>query len=295
MKVINIFEPIHNIMNIENLIVISNEDTASCNIKKLLLELSSWEEYEPFSGNQTFIKDNTLMVTIDEFHLYYDNIDEKVAAEFGIKPELVIFASRHRSESGLKTLTIHPIGNFTDAKFGGKNRKLVLASPLKMAQALRVLRDEGRELEHKISYEATHHGPYLETPSFFIEIGSDKDAWIEEAPAIAIARTLLETITNPADQKDKIAIGIGGGHYVPRLTDVVRSHHIAFGHMIPNYAVDMDWDGFKLALKATPGVECVYFHKKALKKSRYREIRDWCEQEAGLKAVDSKSLEIIEK
>lgn len=273
------------------LLVISKEDSASSNIMESLLELEDWDEQAPFDSNPAYLYGKTLMVQIEKFHLYNDNIDEKIFHETGKEPEIVIFASRHRSESGLKTLTIHPIGNFSEAKFGGIPDKLVPSAPRKMAQALRVLKDKGSELEHKISFEATHHGPFLKTPAFFIEIGSDSDAWVEKVPAVAIARTLLQILEEPIDEKDRIAVGVGGGHYVPRLTDVVLSHHVAFGHMIPNYAVDLPWDKFQTAVENTPGADCVYFHKKALKKSRYREIVEWFEKETDLDIVDSKELE----
>ncbi|UCH88634.1 MAG: D-aminoacyl-tRNA deacylase [Thermoplasmata archaeon] len=280
-------------MKIENLIVVSLEDTASCNIKKFLLELGEWQQHDPFESNPTFVMGNSIIVTIEPMHLYCDNIDKKVGEHFGFEAELVIFLSRHRSESGLKTLTVHPVGNYADAKFGGMPGKLVPSSPRRMTSALRVLKREGAELIHQISYEATHHGPYLTTPAFYIEIGSDASAWEEPKPAEAIAKTLLTVLAEEEDPKDRIAIGIGGGHYVPRLTDIACSHHIAFGHMVPVYAVDMENEMYMNAIKATPGADCVYFHKKSLKKSRYRELAAWCESEGGLEVVDSKTLEAI--
>ncbi|MGE4577817.1 MAG: D-aminoacyl-tRNA deacylase, partial [Candidatus Methanomethylophilaceae archaeon] len=35
-----------------------------------------------------------------------------VSGEFGVDPEMVIFMSRHSSESGRPALTVHPIGNY---------------------------------------------------------------------------------------------------------------------------------------------------------------------------------------
>lgn len=281
-------------MGLENVIVISMEDKASSNIKKFLLELGDWKDHLNFDDSRSYTLGNTVMVTIESIHLYYDNIDKKVEDHFGFVPDLIIYASRHRSESGLKTLTVHPLGNFTDAKFGGIPGKLVPSAPRKMTQALRILASSGRELEHKISYEATHHGPYLETPTFFIEIGSDEKAWVEDAPARVLAKTILKVISERPDPRDKVGLGIGGGHYVPRLTEVALMKHVAFGHMVPKYASEIPFEKFKTAINATPDVECVYFHKKYLKKSRYRELKQWFENETHLEVVDSKSLESIE-
>lgn len=278
-------------MVLKDLVVISKEDTASCNIKCFLLKFGDWKEHDVYDSEPSYILGDAVMVTIDGIHLYYDNIDKKVEKQLGLKPDLVIFASRHRSESKLKTLTLHPLGNFTEAKFGGVPGKLVPAAPRKITQALRILTEEGRDLEHKISYEATHHGPYLETPTFFIEIGSDEDAWVEEPPAEAIARTILKVLKEPKDTNDRIALGVGGGHYVPRLTEVALEYQIAFGHMVPTYALDMPREMFRAAIDATPGAECVYFHRKYMKKSKYREIKEWMEENTELAVVDSKSLE----
>ena len=277
----------------KTVIVVSKEDTASCNIKTHLLEKGDWTEYKQYDSEPSYTLGDCVMISIDDIHLYYDNVDRKVEEQLGFKPELIIYASRHRSESKLKTLTLHPLGNYTEAKFGGIPGRLVPTAPRKMTQALRTLTRNGSGLEHKISYEATHHGPYLETPTFFIEIGSDETAWVEQEPADAIARTLLAVLSEPADEKDRLAIGVGGGHYVPRLTEVALEYHIAFGHMIPTYALDMPKEMFSAAISATPGVECVYFHKKFMKKAKYREIKTWMEENTSLLVVDSKSLEKI--
>jgi D-aminoacyl-tRNA deacylase len=279
-------------MSLKNLIVVSLEDTASCNIKKYLLQFGSWEEYRDYDGSPSYTMGNTLMVTIESIHLFYDDIDKKVETDLGVDPSLVIFASRHRSESKLKTLTMHPLGNYTEAKFGGKPGRLVPASPLKMTQALRILTFEARELSHKVSYEATHHGPYLNKPTFFIEIGSDEEAWTEDPPAKAIARTILRVLEEPSESDDRVAIGIGGGHYAPRFSEVALSHKIVFGHMIPNYAVEISEDRFQQAISATSGIDCVYIHKKSMKKALYRNIKEWFESNTDLEVVDSKKLEL---
>ena len=73
-----------------------------------------------------------------------------------------------------------------------------------------------------------------------------------------------------------VGIGVGGGHYMPRITDVALSRNVSFGHMIPSYALDeFDEAVLSTALSRTPGVEFVYFHRKALSKPLLRRMEEW--------------------
>ena len=217
-------------------------------------------------------------------------IANKVKA-LGARPSLVIFASRHKSASNMRTLTIHPIGNFARAEMGGKDRTLVPAAPHEMTMALKELVKRAGGLKYQVSLEATHHGPYLQTPTFYIEIGSDEEAWREPEPASVIAETIFSVLTSEIPQHE-IALGVGGGHYVPRITDVARQKKISFGHMLPSYAFEEGlWhDMLENMLRATPGATMVYFHRKAIKTPVLREMEAWF-RERGIQPVSSKDLE----
>jgi D-aminoacyl-tRNA deacylase len=76
-----------------------------------------------------------------------------------------------------------------------------------------------------------------------------------------------------------VLVGIGGGHYAPRFTDVAFQRNIAFGHMIPSYHIDtgaIEWDMIQQSLQATPNARGVYLHKKALKKSQVTFYKQLC-------------------
>jgi D-aminoacyl-tRNA deacylase len=211
---------------------------------------------------------------------------------------------------------VHPIGNFDKdkAEFGGSPGKLVPAEPWLMSAALRELAELAKagELEYEVSFEATHHGPYLETPAFYIEIGSDEDAWEDEEAGETIARTILSvsemtsgTRPYPAtiDVHEPVAVGVGGGHYAPRITEVCIKKQLSFGHIIPSYIIDACTSGeeaqkappedlarmLRMLLNATPGASSVYFHRKALKKSVYTQLKEWFEKN-GIQAVRSGEL-----
>jgi D-aminoacyl-tRNA deacylase len=244
-----------------------------------------------------------MMVRIDQRHLEYDHLDKDINEELGLKPETIIYASRHKSASNMRTLTVHPIGNFGEASeyAGGEAETLGVSSPHLMTEAYRILyaKVKESELEYPVSFEATHHGPYLTTPTFFIEIGSDEKAWADSEAAELIADTLFELdIKNILDKKLPVAIGVGGGHYAPRISDVARAKKVVFGHIIPSYAIGKDIDHIisdKLLIQViekTPSAKLVYFHRKALKKPVYIKLKDWFTSQ-GLEAVRSGDLENI--
>jgi D-aminoacyl-tRNA deacylase len=274
-----------------NAIIISKTDIASCNIFDNLIKLKDWEKKGEFLDNPLFFHDDLCIATIPDEHIFHDNVDLDLESDCGIKPECIIYASRHRSESGNRSLTVHPIGNFSKAEFGGKSQTLVPSSPHLMTQALRILKKKAKNLHYSVSFEATHHGPYLETPTFFIEIGSDEDAWRDENAAIAIAETILEV----KSKEYPVAIGVGGGHYAPRFTDLVMEREISLGHIIPTYAIEnLVSDISQEIITKTYGVENVYFHKKRLKGGQYS---TWKEifSNSGLKIVKSADLNLLKE
>lgn len=292
-------------------VVISKPDRASINIRDRLFEFPNWSKDDTlkFDGNDVYhYKDLSLLVTINEYHLFFDDIDQHLSRtleENGLKlqPQTFIFASKHRSASGKRTLTLHPVGNYhKKADYGGRAEELVPTAPHQMSEGYRLLlrntldEYDGKP-EHELTFEVTHHGPYLNTPSFFIEIGSDEAAWEDSRAGKVIAKTILDIFSvdfsNFANNYP-IAIGIGGGHYAPRHSDVTRKKKISIGHMIPNYALEGITDNMLMrAIERTPGAKVIYFHRKALKKERYRELKNWY-HEKGFESVRSDDLEDLD-
>lgn len=252
-------------------IIISKTDLASKNIYERLLDLGPWEKMGEFLDAPIYFLEDFCMATIPNEHIFHDNVDLELAGVLKEKPRCIIYASRHRSGSGNRSLTVHPIGNFHRADFGGKEKTLVPASPHLMTEALRILRKKAKALEYSVSFEATHHGPYLQTPTFFIEIGSDEEAWQDEKAALAIAETILDI----KEKSYPIGIGIGGGHYAPRITDVALERKISFGHIIPTYALEnLEAVIAKEVISKTQGAEKVYFHRKRLKGGQFQKWKE---------------------
>ena len=284
------------------LIVSSTIDIASINIKKGLLEQSDWDEIDKFNENTVFRHSNmkdVVIVTINDRKITHENLEEEVEETLGLKAKQAIFLSRHRSKTGEPTLTTHPIGNYGEAQFGGKNRTLTQASPKMMAHVIRLIKKnaEQKKLYHKVCLEVTHHGPYMSIPTLYVEVGSTNEEWKKQEPADVVAKSVLELLEKGHYEEDfkddmPVLIGIGGGHYAPRFTDVIFEKNAAFGHMIPRYQIDagnIDDEMFEKAIQATPNVKAVYLHRKSLKKAQIREYREWFENK-GIPSISSKEL-----
>lgn len=297
-------------------IVSSAPDIGSGNIKRELLKLAQWEEAGKFDDSPILRYASAkaqsaeiVLVTIKDLHIYSEGLDERIKKEIGqseierIKIECIIFISRHSSKTKNRTLTVHPVGNFGAAEVGGKPGELAPTNPHLMTRALRALNCEYKKLGRKkadyadknaskenyaISFEATHHGPYLQTPAFFIEVGSEENAWNDAAACEVIAKAVLSTLTQGAKDNENdeenaesplkesarpslkepvhsapILIGIGGGHYAPRFSDAAMKKNAAFGHMIPAYAAANVTDAaVEKAIKNTPGASGIFVHRK---------------------------------
>lgn len=123
------------------------------------------------------------------------------------------------------------------------------------------------------------------------------EQWQKKEPASIIATSLLELFTQYQYEEDcpkdiPALIGLGGGHYAPRFTDVAFQKNIAFGHMIPSYHIDtgiIDWMMIQQAIHATPDMQGVYLHKKALKKSQVTSLKQIL-NDHGIPVVSSDEL-----
>jgi D-aminoacyl-tRNA deacylase len=284
------------------IIVSSTKDPASINIKERLFEQTKWNEIDSFNKlpvlTHSIMKD-IIMLTINDRKITHENLDTEIKSKLGIEPTLVLFISRHTSKMKMPTLTVHPIGNYRDAQFGGKPNTLVPPAPKMTTHLLRLIKNNLQQtnLQYHVCYEVTHHGPYLNVPTLFAEVGSTEEEWIKKEPATIIAQSILELLEKYHCEADfshmiPILVGIGGGHYAPRFTDVVFEKNVAFGHMIPSYHIDNDKmpiELFNNALSSTKDVTAIYLDKKALKKSQVTTFKQWF-HDKGIPVISSKEL-----
>jgi D-aminoacyl-tRNA deacylase len=272
------------------LLLCSEADEASVNIRRALLQRDGWRERSGPGGMGYQVRGEDVLASIPGVHLFADDVDRQMSEALGVAIDAVVFLSRHKAASGIPTLTVHPIGNFAKASYGGRDEALVPALPDMMTSALRGLQANAVGLGFQVSFEVTHHGPYLTTPTMYIEIGSSEANWGNREAADAIARTLVEGQVRRAPK----AIGVGGGHYAPRFSEVVVSKRVSFGHMIPSHFADHADDdvlrkAMALALEMSQA-EMVYVHKKSMSRARATHLRDLV-RGMGAEAVDSSCFE----
>ncbi|MEM3074703.1 MAG: D-aminoacyl-tRNA deacylase [Candidatus Pacearchaeota archaeon] len=177
---------------------------------------------------------------IDEELIYAENIDKRLKID---KNNFVVFASKHKSKKSNKTLTIHTIGNFKKAEFGGKAETICNSNALLFKYFFQTL-NRFNSLEYGVTLEATHHGPYISIPSLFIEIGSGEEEWKDKGAGGIIARTIIESLENfekfKKEGKFTSAFGIGGPHYCPNFNKIQLNSNYAISHIVPKYSLPLN-------------------------------------------------------
>ncbi|MEO9295481.1 MAG: D-aminoacyl-tRNA deacylase [Nitrososphaera sp.] len=148
-----------------------------------------------------------------------------------------VFLSKHRSDSGIPTLTCHCTGNFSDAPFGGNPKEVAIAFPsLQKAylQAITAARVPG----YDVVIEATHHGPTsLKKPVLFVELGSAEKQWADATAARAICKCVLVSLKK-LELCKKVGVAIGGTHYPTKFNRLLLESEfglaaVASKHSLP--------------------------------------------------------------
>jgi len=232
------------------LIVASRQDDAAQNIVR---ELTRAKSFQPVTGRNDLLKQGEILIKhVESDGIYTDHLD------LDVKLEAVIFASRHRSESGEPALTVHWTGNSTSrADLGGKPKSLSFTEPSRSRAALLALdaAKESAKINYAVTLEATHHGPTeLGLPTLFVEIGSTEKEWNDrEAGAIA-GEAIWQAATAPV--QGKYAVGFGGGHYCNKHCAAVREEGYAFGHILSKYFFeDYDEQIVRMSFQRTIGMK----------------------------------------
>ncbi len=212
-------------------IIVSEEDKAGINIMNSLLELFPFEKKE--NHHQLLTEKNLIFLyklstsTVDANHL-----DKKINADF------FIFATRHQSKEGVLSLSCHSPGNFGKAEHGGIPGKLSISSAIMQKKAFLELKKEVSKLPgYEATLEATHHGPFMQKPCMFIEIGSSEKQWENKDAGKILAEIIIKIINSENMQNQKIAIGIGGTHYCANFNKLLERTDFAISHICPKYSL----------------------------------------------------------
>ncbi len=224
-------------MYFKYLIVASKKDKAGINITTQLSQF-------PNSAFNFYL--------VEEEIIYTENLNlEKIN-----RYDFIIFASKHESSKKEKTLSIHAPGNWRIAELGGKSREISKTSALFQKQLFEKLNynanSSGLGEKYKVTLECTHHGPLLDKPCLFIEIGSTTEEWEDRRAGFIVAKTISETIKNfKPNPYNEIAVAIGGPHYCPNFNKIQLNSNVAISHVIPNYVFPLTEEMIKEAIEKT--------------------------------------------
>jgi len=228
------------------LIIASKKDLAGINITTQLSQfrqnpiLSSMKQSPSFD-----------FYLIDDEIIYTENLDLEKINQY----DFIIFASTHKSEKKERTLSIHAPGNWRQNQLGGEKGKICKTSALFQKQifAKLVANAEKYHLrDYKITLECTHHGPLIDKPCIFAEIGSTENEWRDRKAGFVMAKTISETINEfSKNPYSEIAVGIGGLHYCPNFNKIQLKSNIAISHIIPGYVLPLTEEMIKQAIEKT--------------------------------------------
>ncbi len=225
--------------------------------------------------------ENVGLVGFEESVVEFDFLEERSPADF------YLILSKHRSEAGVPSLTVHHTGNpRNEALLGGNPEELGWSFPRLSGYLLRRIKEEadkeGISNDFEISYEVTHHGPTnISKPLVFFEIGSDYSQWIKKNLHELMARVAYDGIVKLVDMslpECERSVGFGGGHYSRRHSKLTFEKNICFGHLIPKYVLKQGLSDKVLEqvfAKNYEGVTSVYFEKKSAVKLLREHIREY--------------------
>jgi len=261
-------------------LVSSRSDPASSNICEHVKEaLGSKPKAKEISGAEVLEYPELRIVEVEGELIEYVPREELLE-----EASFFIYLSRHESASGAKSLTVHTPGLILNhkASFSIANPPLASSLLCKIAQ----LR-ESIELEYHVSFEATHHGPVLEAPITFVEIGSSKDAWTDPRAGKLLASAVLGVLREGSWLKGENCVGVGGGHYAAKFTkNLIEERKLLYGHILSKHQIEEHVVDIVLEAveKTSGGCRTIAIDKKGLKGERKREVKELAEK-LGLKVV----------
>jgi D-aminoacyl-tRNA deacylase len=250
------------------LVVASKKDRAGINITTQLSQFRANPLFSSIKKSPSF-----------DFYLVEDEIIQTQNLDAGRinQYDFIIFASKHRSEKNKKTLSVHPPGNFREARFGGVGGKICRTSAIFLKQTFEKLVKNAEKYhlrDYLITMEATHHGPLIEKPCLFIEIGSSENEWRDNKAGFVIAKTISEVIEEfKPNPYNEVAIAIGGPHYCPSFNKIQDGSNIAISHVISQYVFPITEEMVKQAIEKTEEeIDFVLLDWKGLGNEEHRKI-----------------------
>lgn len=271
-------------------VVVSKTDLAGINIAGHLIRKFNFQETgKQFDSNSVYSFSNenkwfdSNSVSSDaKIDLVFIN-EKQVLADYAneLDSDLIVFASKHSSETKKPCLSVHPIGNVSKAELGGKDKTLIPTSSLVMKNFYLNLLKEVKEKEFgfPVLLEQTHHGPFLSKPCAYIEIGSSEEEWQNQTAGEILADTIMNSFQN-FNSNFRTAVGIGGTHYCPEFSKIEERTGLALSHILSKYYVDeVDLSLFRQMIeKTSEPVSLALIDWKGLSGSQREKIISFCKE-----------------
>ena len=260
-------------------VIVSKTDPAGINIAGHLIKKFNFKETEKsFDLNSVYSfsneKNSFDLVFINQKQVFADYLNE-------LETDLIVFASKHSSETKKPCLSVHSIGNFSKAELGGKDKTLVKTSSLVLKNFYLnlVKKVKEKKFDFPVLMEQTHHGPFLSKPCVYIEIGSSEEQWQNQSAGEILAETIMNSFSN-FNSGFKTAIGIGGTHYCPEFSKIEERTELALSHILSKYYVDeIDLNLFRQMIEKTfEPVFLVLIDWKGLIAEQRNKIISFCEE-----------------
>ena len=235
-------------------IISSAKDIASANIKENLInnfkfnninkELDNNDLYEyAINKNNNTDNKNIKLYTINSELIFTDDLDKKIYADS------FIFISKHRAQEDRASLTCHAIGNFWKAEHGGKERILCPSNPPLLKNIFVELNKNAVGSGYEAAMEATHHGPFMEKPVCFVELGSNEGYWKDKNGGKIVANSLMKALSKDDADCESVFV-IGGSHYNHVANKAMLQSDFAAGHICAKYNLEnLDADLIKQAME----------------------------------------------
>lgn len=251
-------------------IACSSDDPASSNMADHIIREYGLDSVS--LGLFVYGKQEIVLQRIDKPLWSYEHADS-------LNVDMILFLSQHQSAEGIPALTVHSMGNWSvENAYGGEPQALSAAAPGPMLSAFRLL----KSIESTVgkTYEATHHGPCLKTPAFFMEMGGNRSTIENKDLAALVGSRAFETALEILDGKaeyGKIAIGIGGGHYPSKFSALATGRGYAFSYIMPKYAIrrkdgNLDLSMLRKAIEMTKDIDIAVIEWKSLDSATRKEV-----------------------
>ncbi len=303
------------------LIAVNQKDIASTNQANALREMDAWSKLSPVEGHPAYGFRHLRMFYLPDGLLFEDHLEKRWEAATGERVSEIIFPSRHVAASGQPSLTLHPIGvphlpRDEQGPYGGHGGHAPPPSP-RLASWWKMLLNEApkdaRVEGFDLSLEVTHHGPTVNVPCLFIEVGSTEATWGHLGASRLLANIMHEGLLGRPEAAwdaaknagELVLVTLGGGHYAPRANQLAALDGVWLGHMLATYALPFEqtsegavvgaWrPSILAALESTrrsfPAGELICsMDKKAFKGWQRQAIRDLLEAE-GIPLLTTKQI-----